>query len=48
MLERNRQIIWQPAVHANRFKRAIERKGIQDRAPIVHLDAIGGEVQAVR
>lgn len=41
-------IKFQPAVHADRFERAIEREGIQDRPPIVHLDAIGGEVQTVR
>lgn len=38
----------QPAVHADRLERAIERKGVQDRSPIVHLDTIGGEVQTVR
>jgi len=38
----------QPAVHADRLERTIKREGIQDRSPIVHLDAIRGKVQSVR
>lgn len=35
-------------MHADRLERAIERKGVQDRSPVVHFDAIGGEVQTMR
>lgn len=34
-------------MYADWFEWAIERKGIQDRSPVVHLDAIGSKVQTM-